>query len=141
MVVTVPTDADVAAFIAAAQPPIRAQDGARLDTLFRDTTGWQPRMWGPSIVGYGAYDYTYNSGHSGTSLATGFSPREASLSIYVMPGYADYGDILTRLGPHKMGKACLYITRLDRININVLAELIETGLKDLNARWPVRAEA
>ena len=81
MAVTTPTNQDVAAFIAAAEPPLRAQDGARLDSLFRQVTGWHPRMWGPSIIGYGAYDYTYASGHSGTYFATGFSPRKARHSI------------------------------------------------------------
>jgi hypothetical protein len=72
-------------------------------------------------------------------MATGFSPRKAALSIYIMPGYADYGAILDRLGPHKMGKSCLYITRLDAVDHDVLAELIRTGLTDLSKRWPVRA--
>ena len=65
-------------------------------------------MWGTSIIGYGYYDYTYKSGHSGRWMATGFSPRKAQLSIYIMPGYQDFSPILDRLGPHKLGKSCLY---------------------------------
>lgn len=136
---TAPTDADVAAFLAAAEPVRRAAEGARLDTIFREATGWEPRMWGPSIVGYGAYDYRYKSGREGTWMATGFSPRKAQLSIYFMPGYQDYSETLSRLGPHKLGKSCLYITRLDRIDETVLSELIRAGVKDLDALWPVRA--
>lgn len=136
---TAPTDADVSAFLAAAEPARRAEEGARLNAIFQEVTGWKPQMWGPTIVGYGCYDYRYKSGREGTWLATGFSPRKAQLSIYIMPGYQDYSEILSRLGPHKLGKSCLYITRLDRIDESVLAELIATGLKDLDALWPVRA--
>lgn len=131
------TDADVAAFLDAVAPPVRRADGQALDVLFREVTGWAPRMWGPSLVGYGSYDYTYDSGRSGSMLATGFSPRKANLSIYIMPGYADFADILNRLGPHKLGKACLYVTRLERIDRDVLAELIRAGLADLSSRWAV----
>lgn len=131
------TDADVAAFLDAVAPPVRRTDGLALDALFREVTGWTPQMWGPSLVGYGRYDYTYDSGRSGSMLATGFSPRKANLSIYIMPGYSEFGDILDRLGPHKLGKACLHVTRLERIDRDVLAELIRAGLDDLARRWPV----
>lgn len=136
---TTPTDTDVREWLDTVEPERRRQEGHELDALFREVTGWQPRMWGTSIVGYGAYDYTYATGHSGRWLATGFSPRKAQLSIYIMPGYADFGEILGRLGPHKLGKSCLYITRLDRVDRNVLGELIRAGLDDLRNKWPVTA--
>ena len=120
---TKPTDVDVQTFLEAVEHPTRRADGLRLDGIFREVTGWAPRMWGPTIVGYGHYDYTYDSGHSGSSLATGFSPRKANLSIYVMPGYANFGHILDRLGKHKMGKACLYVNKLADIDEEVLKEL------------------
>ena len=132
------TDADVAAFIASVDHPRRRADAEALVTLFRDTTGWSPKMWGPSIIGYGSYDYTYQTGRSGSFLATGFSPRKANLSIYIMPGYADFSEILSRLGKHKIGKSCLYINKLADIEISVLEELIKAGLADLDARWPVK---
>jgi hypothetical protein len=106
--------------------------------MFREITGWQPRMWGPSIIGYGAYHYTYDSGRSGDFLATGFSPRKSNLSIYIMPGYADFSDILVRLGKHKIGKSCLYINKLADVDMNVLQVLVRAGLKDLGTKWPVR---
>ena len=134
---TLPTDADVGAFLNNVEPQRRRADGLALDTLFRQITGFEPQMWGPSIVGYGRYDYTYASGHSGTFLATGFSPRKTSLSIYIMPGYADFGGILERLGKHKMGKSCLYINKLADIDRDVLAELIQAGLDDLSHKWEV----
>lgn len=124
-------------FIAAVEPDRRRQDAKVLLPFFQEVTGFEPVMWGPSIIGYGRYHYTYKSGREGDFLASGFSPRKASMSLYIMPGYQDYSAILERLGPHKLGKACLYITRLDRIELDVLAELIRTGLKDLAAMYPV----
>jgi hypothetical protein len=115
----------------------RRDEAQRLLTLFSSVTGWEPRLWGPSILGFGRYDYRYDSGHSGQSLATGFSPRKAEISVYILPGYADFGPILSRLGPHRVGKSCLYIKRLDRIDETVLAELIRAGLDDLARRWTI----
>lgn len=94
-------------------------------------------MWGPTIVGYGSYHYKYESGREGDCNASGFSPRKAAQSIYVMPGYQDYGDILARLGKHKIGKACLYVTRLADIDMDVLEELVRAGLHDLEKMYPV----
>ena len=122
-------------------PDNRRDEARRLDTLFRAATGFQPQVWTGGIVGYGAYDYTYASGRSGTWMATGFAPRKAKISVYIMPGYADFGPILDRLGPHSKGKSCLYITRLARVDEAVLTELVAAGLKDLSEHWPVRSAA
>ncbi|WP_342070423.1 DUF1801 domain-containing protein [Yoonia algicola] len=124
-------------FIDSVDHPTRQADARTLDKLFHDITGWQPRMWGPSIIGYGQYHYTYDSGRQGDFLATGFSPRQANLSIYIMPGYADFDTILARLGKHKIGKSCLYVNKLADIDLAVLKELIRAGLADLRERWPV----
>lgn len=134
---TRPTDVTVEAFIKGVEPEGRQVDAVTLDAFFRRVTGWQPVMWGPSMVGYGSYAYRYESGHGGTAMATGFSPRKAELSIYVMPGYQDYGAILDRLGKHKMGKSCLYVKRLPDIDMGVLEELVRAGLADLGRMWPV----
>jgi hypothetical protein len=131
------TEADVTAFLEAVEHPVRRADALALDGLFREATGWTPRMWGASIVGYGRYHYVYASGREGDFLATGFSPRKANLSIYVLPGYADFGGILARLGKHRLGKSCLYVNRLADIDTGVLAELIRAGLHDLSAKYPV----
>jgi hypothetical protein len=131
------TEADVTAFLEAVEHPTRRADGLALDRLFRDVTGFSPRMWGPTMVGYGRYHYTYATGREGDFLATGFSPRKANLSIYIMPGYADFGPLLERLGKHKKGKSCLYVTKLSDIDTGVLEELIRAGLKDLAGHWPV----
>ena len=134
---TTATAADPAAFLDSVTPARRQQDGRRLLEFFQQVTGFAPVMWGPSIIGYGRYHYRYASGREGDFLATGFSPRKASLSIYIMPGYQDYSAILSRLGKHRLGKSCLYVNRLDDIDMDVLAELVRAGLKDLDAIWPV----
>lgn len=137
---TQPTEVAVSVFLEGVEPRRRFEDGLRLDELFRDVTGFEPRMWGPSIVGYGRYHYVYASGREGDFLATGFSPRKATLSIYIMPGYADFGTILNRLGKYRIGKSCLYVNKLADIDLDVLAELIRAGLDDLETRWPVLPE-
>ncbi len=135
---TQPTGASVAEFLDAVEPPRKRADAWALDALFREVTGFSPVIWGPSIVGYGAYDYTYDSGHSGRFLATGFSPRKANLVLYIMPGYDEAQPILDRLGKHRMGKSCLYLNQLADVDTAVLAELIRHGLDRLNGFWPVQ---
>ncbi|WP_375279783.1 DUF1801 domain-containing protein [Pseudooctadecabacter sp.] len=131
------TDQDVTAFLEAVDHPVRRADGLVLDAMFRRITGWTPRLWGPTIVGYGSYDYVYDSGRSGTSLATGFSPRKTALSLYIMPGYQDYSAIRDRLGKHKIGKACLHINKLADVDLSVVEELVRRGVDDLGRRYPV----
>ena len=135
---TRPTEVSVAEFLNDIPHPTRRADGLALDALFRKVTGYTPQMWGPTMVGYGSYDYVYETDHSGTSLATGFSPRKANLVLYILPGYARLGDMLTRLGKHKIGKSCLYINKLADVDMDVVAEIIRAGLDDLATRWPVK---
>lgn len=105
--------------------------------LFAEETGFAPVVWGGGILGFGRYDYRYDTGHSGTSLATGFAPRKAELVIYILPGYADFSAILADLGPHRLGKSCLYLKRLDGVNEDALRRLIRAGLEDLGKRWAI----
>lgn len=135
---TQPSGQDVDAFISSVEPAAKQDDARRLDKIFQSVTGYAPVMWGPSIIGYGSYHYSYKSGREGEFLATGFSPRKARHSIYIMPGYQDYSTILSRLGKHKLGKACLYVNKLADIDLDVLEELIHAGLTDLQKQWPVR---
>lgn len=134
---TQPTDASVQEFLNKVAPPRRREDGLALLDLFQKVTPYDPVMWGDSIVGFGRYHYRYKTGREGDFLATGFSPRKSALSIYIMPGYRDYGTLLSQLGKHKTGAACLYINKLSDIDQGVLTTLIQTGLKDLNTIWPV----
>lgn len=128
---------DVPTFLAGVTPESRHREAVELDAFFQRVTGWKPMLWRGGMLGYGTYDYTYASGRSGNFLATGFAPRKARLSIYVMPGYSDFGPILTRLGKHAKGKSCLYLNKLAEADMAVLEELIRAGLADLAARWPV----
>lgn len=129
---------EVAAYLGAVTPDRRRREAATLDALFQAVTGWQPRLWSGSMLGYGIYDYTYASGRSGRFLATGFAPRKAKLSVYILPGYTDFSVILADLGKHKTGKSCLYITTLEDVDLSVLKRLIRAGLDDLATRWPVQ---
>ena len=137
---TTATEASVAEYLAAVEPEEKRADAATLDALFREVTGFEPRMWGPAIVGYGRYHYVYKTGREGDFLATGFSPRAREFSIYIMPGYGEFGPVLDRLGKHRIGKSCLYVRRLSDIDIDALRELIRAGLKDLATHWDVHPE-
>lgn len=129
---------EVSEFLADVIPARRHEEAAQLDALFREATGFEPWLCKGGMLGYGRYDYTYATGHSGTWLATGFAPRKAKLSIYIMPGYADFGPILARLGMHTKGKSCLYLNKLEDADLDVLTELIRAGLRDLARYWPVQ---
>ena len=134
---TVQTGASVDDFIASIEHPTRRQDGLALVDLFSKTTEFSPKMWGDSIVGFGQYHYRYASGREGDFLATGFSPRKSNLSIYIMPGYGDFSEILNDLGKHKLGKSCLYVNKLADIDLDVLQKLIVAGIARLDEIWPV----
>lgn len=133
---TTQTDADPAAFVAAIADPRRRADCTILLDLMSRITGEPARMWGPSMVGFGRYHYRYESGREGDSFRTGFAPRKADLTIYIMPGYGDFGPILERLGKHRLGKSCLYLKALSDVDLAVLEELIRAGLKRMDALYP-----
>jgi hypothetical protein len=131
------TGQDAEEFLHAVAPPARQAEARHLNGLFRQVTGFAPQVWAGGILGYGRYDYRYESGHSGTTLATGFAPRKSEIVVYILPGYADLGPLLADLGPHRMGKSCLYLRRLDQVDMEVLGRLVAAGLADLGRRWTV----
>lgn len=124
-------------YIAAMTNPKRKAEAERLDGLFRAATGFAPRLWAGKMIGYGVYHYTYDSGHSGRWFATGFAVPDRQITVYVLPGYTPFPSIMERLGKYRMGKACLYITRLENVDEAVLSELVRAGVRDLSSRWPV----
>lgn len=124
---TVQTTVSPKAFVASIEHPVRKADAEMLLPWFTKVTGYPAVMWGESLIGYGRYHYEYDSGRSGDFLITGFSPRKANLSLYIMPGYQDLDDYLVRLGKHKIGKACLYINKLADIDMSVLEEIVQHG--------------
>lgn len=129
---------DVMEFLHSVEPARRRQDALALVDIFTQATGFTPRMWGPSIVGFGEYHYRYKTGREGDHLATGFSPRKAKMTIYIMPGYGNFSEILSRIGKHSLGKSCFYFNRLSDLDVDVLQELIRAGLKDLQGHYPVK---
>lgn len=132
------TDVTPADFIESVDHEVRRADAHALDAMFQRVTGWKPRMWGPSIIGYGQYHYRYDTGREGDFLATGFSPRKAQQVLYIMPGYADLEPWLDRLGKHKIGKSCLYVTQLSKVDMTVLEEIVTEGLRRLREMYEVQ---
>jgi hypothetical protein len=128
---TRPTDVPVDDFIAAVENPRRRADAEVVRAMLTEVTGEQPAMWGPSIVGYGSY-----RGPTGDWPIIGFSPRKAQLVLYIMRGFADFGDQLARLGKHKSGGGCLYISKLDDVDLDVLREMAVASVEWMRARYP-----
>ena len=109
----------------------KRQDCVALVKLMQQVTRAEPKMWGSSIIGFGSYHYTYASGHEGDSCLVGFSPRKQNLTLYIMAGFEQYDELLTKLGKHKTGKACLYINRLDDIHLPTLKKLVQQSVKHM----------
>lgn len=130
---TTKTKESVTKFLNGVKDDRRRKDAKTLLKLFKTTTGLKPAMWGTSIVGFGEYTYYRANGDVGLFMATGFSPRQSGPVLYVMPGYSDYGHLLGRLGPHKLGKSCLYLKNLEGVDLDVVGELITLGLADLKS--------
>jgi hypothetical protein len=127
---TQPTGADVEAFLDAVPDERRRADARTLCALLADATGEPPVLWGATIVGFGSYHYRYESGHEGTSALVGFSPRKPHLVLYLAGGFEDrHARLLARLGPHKTGKGCLYLKRLDDVDLDVLRELVDRSVR------------
>lgn len=137
---TVATELDVADFIARLPDARQRTDVGALDAIYRRVTGLAPTMWGPSIIGYGSYDYRYDSGRSGTMCKAGFSPRRSALTIYLVddygPGQAAANALLARLGRHSTGKSCLYVRRLDEVDPGVLETLVGLAWAEMARRYP-----
>ncbi|ABF52214.1 DUF1801 domain-containing protein [Sphingopyxis alaskensis] len=134
------TEVSVADFIAAVPDARRREEAAVVDAIHRRVTGHEPKMWGPSIIGYGSYDYVYESGRSGTFCRAGFSPRKAAMTIYLMGRYCDRQKdadaLFARLGKHRTGKSCLYINKLADVDLDVLEQLVALSWDAMNERYP-----
>lgn len=134
---TVKTKESPEKYIAAIKPDTRQTDIRVIHNMMSDMTGWEPKMWGATIVGFGEYHYKYDSGREGDSLRIGYSSRAQNITIYIMPGYQDFDEELSRLGKHKMGKSCLYIKRLSDVDIDVLKEIMQKGLDIMAEKYPL----
>jgi hypothetical protein len=124
------TGASVEGFLAGVPAGQRREDARRLCAMMEQITGEPPAMWGTSIIGFGAYHYRYASGRGGDSALASFSPRSQHLAIYLVGGFESrHQSVLARLGPHKAGKGCLYLKRLDDVDQDVLRELINRSVR------------
>ena len=134
------TEVPVADFIVGLPDARRREEAAALDTIHRRVSGLEPKMWGPSMIGYGRYRYKYASGHQGEAMRGGFSPRKAALTVYLMGNYGDAQPeadaLFARLGKHKFTKSCLYINKLADVDLEALEGLVRLGWEATNARWP-----
>lgn len=134
------TEVAVEDFIAAVPDQRRREEAEVIDKLHRRVTGLDPKMWGPSMIGYGSYHYRYESGHEGVAMRGGFSPRKAAMTIYLMGNYCDRQPeadaLFARLGKHKTGKSCLYINKLSDVDLDALEGLVKLSWDVMNDRYP-----
>ncbi len=131
---TKPTNVSVHAFLDAVENETRRKDSYALVGLMHKITGEDPVLWGNSLIGFGSYHYTYDSGREGDMLAAGFSPRKQNLAIY-NTGFTRYPELMEKLGKHKTGKSCLYINTLADINLEVLSELIKVAYHHIKTKY------
>ena len=125
------SDASVEAFIESVEHERKREDSKVILELMREVTGSEPAMWGSSIIGFGSYRYQYADGNENQWFQIGFSPRKQNLTIYIMPGFDKYGDLMDKLGKYKTGKGCLYINKLEDIDMTVLKKLIKKSHNDM----------
>lgn len=130
------TESSVIEFINKVQSEKRRNDAFRLLDIFTETTGMQAKMWGPSIIGFGLYHYKYATGHEGDAPYVGFSPRKAKISLYFATGDSKREELLKDFGKHTSGKACVYINKLEDIDVDILKEFIIESFKFLNENHP-----
>ena len=125
---TKPTKQSVKDFVDGVKDEHQRKDCRTVSRIMKRITKANPKMWGPGIVGFGSYHYKYASGREGDWFLTGFAPRKQNLTLYIMSGFKKYSALLKKLGKHKIGGSCLYVKRLDDVDMDVLTELIEDSV-------------
>ncbi len=131
---TKPTKVSVEKFINSVPDKTKREDSFKLLEMMKKITKEEPKMWGPSIIGFGSYHYKYASGHEGEMCLTGFSPRKAALSIYLFCNNKHEKELLKKLGKHKSGVSCLYVKKLEDIDIKILKKLISESVKYIKSK-------
>ncbi|NEU31685.1 DUF1801 domain-containing protein [bacterium LRH843] len=129
-------DSSVLEFIESVENPKKREDAYKLLDIFTETTGYQAKMWGTSIIGFGAYHYIYTTGHEGDAPLVGFSPRKAKISLYFATGDTKREELLKDFGKHTTGKACVYINKVADIDVDVLKALINQSIRFLKETYP-----
>ena len=134
---TKPTPVTPRAYICALDEGRRKREAEILLPWFETVTGLKGQMWGPTMIGFGRYHYKYDGGREGDFMITGFAPRKAAMTLYIMPGYRDMSETLARLGPHRIGKSCLYLNRLELVDMDVLAEIVTDGVAYMRKNYKI----
>lgn len=129
------TDASIDNFLNSIENSVRQKDARQVCALMSHITSQPPRMWGESIVGFDAYSYEQRDGTKATWPMVGFSPRKASLTVYIMPGFAAFGDRLAKLGPHTVSKSCLYLKNLAKVDVSILESIIRDSYEQMRAKY------
>lgn len=132
---TRPNEASVEDFINSVKDETKREDSRIIADLMAEITGEEPKMWGPSIVGFGTYHYKYASGREGDWMRIGFSPRKQNLTLYIMDGFDKYDELLSSLGKYKTGKSCLYVNKLADIDMKVLRRLVKASVAHFNKKY------
>ena len=133
---TTETSTSVHEFLNTVKDEAKRKDSLRLIELIKKQTGIEPKMWGPSIVGFGSYHYKYDSGHEGDSPLVAFSPRASAISLYLSGHFEKREELLETLGKHKTDKGCIYMKSLDNINIGTLEKMIVNHIKHIKELYP-----
>lgn len=133
---TIPTGKSVEDFLNAVPDQKKREDSFVILKLMKEATGVEPKMWGESIVGFGSYHYRYESGREGDAPLVGFSPRKQNLTIYILSGFVAYDEVLKSLGKYKTGKACLYIKKIEDVDLPTLKALVEQSVDHMQKTNP-----
>jgi hypothetical protein len=128
------TDLSVAAFLDKIEDKQVRDDCKAISKIMEKVSGSKPKMWGSSIVGFGSYHYKYDSGHEGDACLTGFAPRKGNITLYIMLGLND-PELLKKLGKHKTGKGCLYVKKLEDVDVKILEKLIRNGVDGIKKKY------
>jgi hypothetical protein len=129
---TKPTKASVTSFLRKVSDDSRRRDCEAVAQLMQEVTQAEPEMWGSSIVGFGRYHYKYASGREGDWMLMGFAPRKGDLTLYIMPGVHEFPELLPKLGKFKTGKSCLYLKKLEDVDLKVLRRILKQALKSMS---------
>jgi hypothetical protein len=130
------TNESVESFLNKITDEQKRQDCLTVAKVMEEITKSEPKMWGTSIVGFGSYHYKYASGQEADWLVIGFSPRKQNLTLYIMPGFEKYDELMAKLGKHSCGKSCLYIKKLSDIHLPTLKQLMKESVKYMKKKFP-----
>ena len=133
---TFKTDVDVTQYVNSLTDEKKRTDSFKLIEIMSSVTGLEPYMWGPSIIGFGNYHYIYKSGHEGDAPIAAFSPRKSAISLYISSEFPEREDLLKQFGKYRSAVACIYIKKLDDINVSILKELISASVRQAKSLYP-----